>query len=98
MSIGEYGAGSAGNFNHPFTAYMLADFAHEFGISLPRLQLLMRQMIKSVRESIQQAKNEAMMHQLSESEIKHIDVCIQIINEAIEELGQEVKHIPEMVS
>jgi serine/threonine-protein kinase HipA len=39
-----------------------------------------------------------MMHQLSESEIKHIDVCIQIINEAIEELGQEVKHIPEMVS
>ena len=98
MSIGEYSAGSAGNFNHPFNAYMLADFAHEFGISLPRLQLLMRQMIKSVRESIKQAKSEAMMHQLSESEIKHIDVCIQIINEAIEELGQEVKHIPEMVN
>ncbi len=96
MSIGEYGAGSAGYFNHPITAYMLADFAHEFGISLPRLQLLMRQMIKSVRESIQQAKSEAMIHQLSESEIKHIDVCTQIIDESVKELSAEVDQITQM--
>lgn len=96
MSIGEYGAGCAGNFNHPFTAYMLADFAQEFGISIARLQLLMRQMINSVQVSIQNAKNEAQLHKLSESEINHIETCIQIIHEAAEELSAEVEQMPEM--
>lgn len=96
MSIGEYDQGSAGNFNQPFTAYMLADFANEFGISLARLQLLMRQMINSVKGSIEQAKHEAMMQHLSDLEIKHIEVCIQIVNMAADELSQEVEQIPEM--
>lgn len=96
MSIGEYDTGSAGNFNHPFTAYMLADFAHEFGISIARLQLLMSQTIKAVRESIMSAKHEALTHTLTESEIKHIDLCMQIITEATEELSHEVAQMPTM--
>ena len=75
---------------------MLADFANEFGISLARLQLLMRQMINSVKGSIEQAKHEAMIQHLSDPEIKHIEVCIQIVNMAADELSQEVEQIPEM--
>ena len=96
MSIGEYGAGSAGNFNHPFTAYMLADFAHEFGISLPRLQLLMKQIIKQVQASVDLAKADALKQQLTDSEIQHVDTCIQIIAESVEELSAEVDQITEM--
>lgn len=96
MSIGEYGAGSAGNFNHPFTAYMLADFAQEFGISLARLQLLMRQMIKQVQASVDLAKTEALKQQLTDSEIQHVDTCIEIIEESVEELSTEVDQITEM--
>tara|TARA_E500000081_G_C6135564_1_gene356449 strand:+ start:1136 stop:2533 length:1398 start_codon:yes stop_codon:yes gene_type:complete len=96
MSIGEYGAGSAGNFNHPFTAYMLADFAQEFGISLARLQLLMRQMIKQVQSSVDLAKTDTLKQQLTDSEIQHVDTCIQIIGESIEELSAEVDQITEM--
>lgn len=96
MSIGEYGTGSAGNFNHPFTAYMLADFAHEFSISLPRLQLLMRQMIKQVQTSVDLAKADALKQQLTDSEIRHIDTCIEIIDEAVEELITEVDQITAM--
>ncbi len=96
MSIGEYGSGSAGNFNHPFTAYMLADFAQEFRISLARLQLLMRQMIKQVQSSVDLAKADALKQQLTDSEIQHVDTCIQIIDEAVEELSSEVDQITEM--
>lgn len=96
MSIGDYGSGSAGNFNTPFTAYMLADFAHELGISLPRLQLLMRQMIRQVQTSIDLTKADALEQQLTDSEIQHIDTCIQIIGEAVEELSAEVDQITEM--
>lgn len=96
MSIGEYDAGSAGNFNHPFTAYMLADFAQEFGISLPRLQLLMTQMIKQVQTSLDLAKADALKHQLTNSEIQHVDTCIQIIDVAVEELSAEVDQITQM--
>lgn len=98
MSIGEYGAGSAGNFNHTFTAYMLADFAHEFGISLPRLQLLMKQMIKQVQASVDLAKADALKQQLTDSEIQHVDTCIQIIDESVEELSAEVDQITQMSS
>ena len=96
MSIGEYGAGSAGNFNHPFTAYMLADFAQQFGISLPRLQLLMKQMIKHVQASVDLAKTDALKQQLTDSEIQHVDTCIQIIAESVEELSAEVDQITQM--
>ncbi|XOV79774.1 MAG: HipA domain-containing protein [Aestuariibacter sp.] len=96
MSIGDYASGSAGNFNHPFTAYMLADFANEFGISLARLQLLMKQMIKQVQAAIEAARKEALTHRLTESETEHIEVCIQIIADAAETLIQEVKQIPAM--
>lgn len=96
MSIGDYTSGSAGNFNHPFTAYMLADFAHEFGISPARLQLLMKQMIKQVQAAINPAMKEALSHKLTESEIEHINVCIQIIDDAADELTLEVAEIPVM--
>ncbi|AWB68621.1 HIPA protein [Saccharobesus litoralis] len=96
MSIGEYDAGSTGNFNYPFTAYMLADFAQEFGISLARMQLLMKRLIKQVQTSIDLAKTEAIKQHLTDLEIQHIDTCIQIIHESVKELNAEVEQITEM--
>jgi len=96
MSIGEYLSGSAGNFNNPITAYMLADFAHEFDISLARLQLLMKQMITSVLSAIDVAKLQAIEQNLTDAEIQHIESCIQIVREAANELSIEVNQILEM--
>lgn len=96
MSIGEFNAGSAGNFQSPITAYMLADFANTFEISLPRIQLLMSQMISSVLSSINTAKEKALMHGLSDVEQKHIDLCIDVINEASTELIEEINQLPDM--
>lgn len=96
MSIGDYSAGSAGNFSNPVTAYMLANFSDEFGISLPRIQLLMSQMIKSVLNALDIAKNKALEQNLSDAEINHIDLCTAIINEAAEGLKEEVKQLPSM--
>ncbi len=93
MSIGEYEQGSPGNFDTPITAYMLADFADEFGISLPRMQLLMSQMVKSVSNTVDTAKDKALEQDLSVEEINHIDLCIAIINDAAKELSEEVKQI-----
>lgn len=93
MSIGEYISGGAGNFTNPMTGYMLADFADEFGISLPRMQLLMSRMIESVLNSVATAKNKALEHGLSDDEVKHIDLCIDIINDSAETLRGEVKSI-----
>lgn len=96
MSIGDYNEGSSGNFNQHITAFMLADFAQEFRISLPRLQLLMSQMIKQVLASIELAKIDAHKHSLKNAEIEHIEMCIQIIVESIEQLSSEVSQITEM--
>jgi len=96
MSIGEYNTGSAGNFNSPISAYMLADFADEFEISLPRMQLLMNQMLKSVLGAIDIAKDKALEQGLSAVEIKHIDLCIAVINEAAEEIYKEIEELPSM--
>lgn len=96
MSIGEYEGGTCGNFDTPFTAYMIADFADEFGISLPRIQLLMTQVIKSVLDSMNSVKEKALTKHLSQQEIDHIDLCILIIGEAIEELSEQVSDLPNM--
>lgn len=93
MSIGEHSSGGEGNFNNPITGYMLADFADEFGISLPRMQLLMSQMIKSVLSTVDTAKNKALKQGLSDVEVNHIDLCIAIINESADELNKEIKQI-----
>ena len=93
MSIGEYEQGNSGNFDTPITAYMLADFADEFGISLARMQLLMSRMIKSVANAIDTAKSKALAQELSEEEVNHIDLCIAIINDAISEIDEQVKEI-----
>lgn len=93
MSIGEYEQGSPGNFDTPITAYMLADFADEFGISLARMQLLMSQMIQSVANAIDTAKSKALAQELSDEEVNHIDLCIAIINDAISEIDEQVKEI-----
>lgn len=96
MSIGEYNTGNAGNFNSPITAYMLADFANEFEISLPRMQLLMSQMTKSVLSAIDIAKDKALEQGLSAVEISHIDLCIDIINESSKEISKELEELPSM--
>ncbi|MEW6997259.1 HipA domain-containing protein [Colwelliaceae bacterium BS250] len=96
MSIGEYEAGDSGNFNTPFTAYMIADFADEFGISLARIELLMTQTINSVLGSVELALNNALTQTLSEEEINHIDLCIEIIREACDELTQQVSELTEL--
>lgn len=93
MSIGEYNSGGEGNFNNPITGYMLADFADEFGISLPRMQLLMSQMIKSVINTVDTAKDKALEQNLSDVEVNHIDLCITIINESAKELYEEINKI-----
>ena len=93
MSIGEHSSGGEGNFNDPITGYMLADFADEFGISLPRMQLLMSQMVKSVLSAIDIAKDKALEQNLSGREVKHIDLCITIIKESAKELHEEIKLI-----
>ncbi|NQY87208.1 MAG: HipA domain-containing protein [Colwellia sp.] len=92
MSIGEHSSGE-GNFNNPITGYMLADFADEFGISLPRIQLLMSQMVKSILNTVDTAKDKALEQDLSDVEVNHIDLCITIINESAEELYEEIKQI-----
>ena len=93
MSIGEHNSGGEGNFNNPITGYMLADFADEFGISLPRMQLLMSQMIKSVINTVDTAKDKALEQNLSDVEVNHIDLCITIINESAKELYEEINKI-----
>tara|TARA_R110002012_G_scaffold287869_1_gene480431 strand:+ start:8133 stop:9530 length:1398 start_codon:yes stop_codon:yes gene_type:complete len=96
MSIGEYDTGNAGNFNSPISAYMLADFADEFEISLPRMQLLMSQMVKSVFGAIAIAKRKALEQGLSAEEVNHIDLCIEIVNEAAEEVNKAIEGLPAM--
>ena len=96
MSIGDYQGGSSGNFNNPITAYMLADFANEFAISLPRLQLVISQTIKAVTNGIAKAKQVSLQQNLNDSEIQHIDLCIDIITNAATELEQEITHLPAM--
>ena len=93
MSIGEHNSSGEGNFNNPITGYMLADFADEFGISLPRMQLLMSQMIKSVINTVDTAKDKALEQNLSDVEVNHIDLCITIINESAKELYEEINKI-----
>lgn len=75
---------------------MLADFANEFGISLPRLQLVMGQTITSVINALEIAKQQAQQQDLSDSEIQHIDLCTNIIKEAVVELRQEIEQLPAM--
>ena len=96
MSIGEYNTDNAGNFNSPISAYMLADFADEFEISLPRMQLLMGQMVKSVLGAIDIAKEKALEQGLSAVEVNHIDLCIEIVNDAAEEINKEIEELPSM--
>jgi len=53
-------------------------------------------MIKQVQSSVDLAKADALKQQLTDSEIQHVDTCIQIIDEAVEELSLEVDKITEM--
>lgn len=94
MSIGDYEQGSAGNFNNPITAYMLADFANELGVSLARIQLVMRQTIRAVLESVDTAKQQTLEQNLAKAEIQHIDLCVLIIRQSAAELSQQVDLLP----
>jgi len=75
---------------------MLAVFADEFEISLPRMQLLMSQMIKSILSAIDIAKDKVLEQGLSAAEVNHIDLCIEIINEAAAEMNKEIAELPSM--
>ena len=96
MSVGEYESATAGNFLPPITAYMLADFANEFDISLPRMQMLMTRMIGAVRKSLKIAKEESLKYQLTPAEVDHIDLCIEVVNETIAELLEQVSQSQDM--
>lgn len=98
MSIGEYEAGTEGNFQPPFTAYMLADFAHSFQISLPRIQLVIEQMITRVLQALEISRKAVFTKQLSTSEKQHVDLCIRIIKAAADELLLEVRNISSMAN
>ncbi len=96
MSLGDYSSQSAGNFSNEITAYMLADFADEFNISVARMQLLMGQTVQSVLAAIDTAKSAAVENNLSTAELKHIDLCIKIINIAAGELSEQIELLPSM--
>ncbi len=96
MSIGAYERGSAGHFQNPITAYMLADFATQFGISLARLQLVMHQFTESVLAAIEISRQEACTFHLTAAEVAHIELCIVIIRQAADELLHEIAQIPDM--
>lgn len=96
MSIGDYDAGSAGNFEAPLTAFMLASFADEFGVSLARMQLIMDFMIQSTLAAIDESRKQALSNHLSNEEIAHIDLCISVVRESAERLREEVKQIVDM--
>lgn len=98
MSIGDYDSGSAGNFDAPITAFMLASFADEFDISLARMQIVMSKMLESVALAITQSRVDALANDLSEEEIAHVDLCIGIVLNTIKSLGQEVAQITDMQS
>ena len=97
MSIGGFETGSAGYFQNPITAYMLADFASQFGISLPRIQLVMQQITKAVLSSIEISRQEAYAFNLTAEEVAHIELCIVIIRQAADELLHEIARIPDML-
>ena len=96
MSVGEHNSQSAGNFTNEITAYMLADFADEFAISLPRMQLLMSKTVDSVLAAIDTAKVSAVKNNLSTAELAHIDLCIKIINKAANKLSEQIIQLPSM--
>lgn len=96
MSIGDYEPGGTGNFSPPITAYMLADMATEIGMSLPRIQLLMRQMIKSVFNAIESAFAHTVAQGLSSDEVKHAELCVKIVEESITQLSAQVDQITVM--
>ncbi|MFA0698715.1 hypothetical protein, partial [Vibrio sp. 10N.222.49.C9] len=58
MSIGEWEAGSAGNFTNEITAYMLADFASRFEVSLSRMELVMMKTIGDTIMGMEHTKAE----------------------------------------
>lgn len=93
MSIGEYEHGELGVFESPFSAYNFADLADEVGISLERFEMLMEQTITKTEKCLNIAKEEAIKFALSDEEVQHIDLCIQVTNEGIQELRSEVNHI-----
>jgi serine/threonine-protein kinase HipA len=97
MSIGSFEPGSVGHFQNPITAYMLADFATQFGISLPRIQLVMSQFTNSVLAAIDISRQEACELNLTAEEVAHIELCIVIIRQAADELLHEIARIPDML-
>jgi len=60
------------------------------------MQLLMSQMVKSVLGAIDIAKGKALEQDLSAIEVNHIDLCIEIVNDAAEEINKEIEELPSM--
>ena len=56
----------------------------------------MSRMSKSVLNALDNAREKALEQDLLGVEIAHIDLCIKLINEAAEMLGEEIDRLPEM--
>ena len=56
----------------------------------------MSQMVKSVLGAIAIAKGKALEQGLSAEEVNHIDLCIEIVNEAVAEINKAIEELPAM--
>lgn len=65
-------------------------------MSLPRIQLLIRQMIKSVFNAIESAFAHTVAQGLSSDEVKHAELCVKIVEQSITELSAQVDQITVM--
>lgn len=96
MSVGDYESGSAGNFDAPITAYALASFADDFGISLARMQLMMKQMILATLRVVSVTREQVLVNDLKAHEVAHVDLCVDVVRENSTELLEQVEQIVEM--
>ncbi len=96
MSIGEYEAGTPGNFEDPMTAFALADFANTLGISLERMQLLTLDVINRITQALPYALKEVEEMGLTKAERAHVELCKEIVEAACAEMMEEAKQIPSM--
>ena len=96
MSVGEYEQGTKGNFDHPITAFMLADFASCFDISLARMQLVMKQLLENIINHIERTFEQLRAYSLNDDEIVHVQLCIDVIRKNACALQSEVDQLPMM--
>ena len=96
MSIGDHEQGARGHFEGPITAYMLADFANYFGLSLARMQLIMTRMIEAIIGAVDESKAQVKEYALSANEIEHVELCASIVMRSASDLKEQLVLLPQM--